>query len=104
LAYARKALLNNPGNSVFLDTYAYGLCKTGQYQEAQRDLLRAIQINEVSQVPIPWDMYKHLGMAYEGLGNYKQALEAYQKALEASTDAPEKNKQQLQQKIKDLNQ
>lgn len=104
LAYARKAYLSNPGNSVFLDTYAYALCKTEQYKDAQQCILRAIQINEASQTPIPWDMYKHLGMAYEGQSNYKQALEAYQKALEVSTDALEKDKQQLQQKINELNQ
>ena len=104
LTYALKAHQSNPGNSVFLDTYAYGLCKTGQYAEARRNLLRAIQINEASQIPIPWDMHKHLGMAYEGQSNYKQALEAYQKALEVSTDALEKDRQQLQEKINELSQ
>ena len=104
LAYARKAHQSNPGNPVFLDTYAYALCKVGQYEEAQRSLLRAIQIDEASQIPIPWDMYKHLGMAYEGQSNNKQAAEVYQKALKAATDAPEKEKQQLQQKINNLKQ
>ena len=104
LTYARKAHQSNPGNPIYLDTYAYALCKTGQYAEAQRNLLRAIQINEASQIPIPWDMYQHLGMAYEGQSNNRQALEAYQKALEVSTGALEKDKQQLQQKVNELNQ
>ena len=101
LGYARKAIQSDPGNAIHLDTYAYGLCKTGQYKEAERNLLRAIQINEASGLPIPWDMFKHMAIAYEGLGKYSEAREAYQKAIEAAGDIPEK--EQLQQAIERLN-
>ena len=39
LAYARKASQSDPGNAVYLDTYAYILCKTGQYNDAEQQLL-----------------------------------------------------------------
>ena len=102
LGYARKALQGDPSNAVHLDTYAYGLCKTEQYKEAERNLLRAIQISEASGTPIPWDMFKHMAMAYEGLGKTSEAREAYQKAIEAAGDIPEKEKNKLQQAVERL--
>lgn len=104
LEYARKAHQSDPGNAIYLDTYAYALCKTGQYAEAEQDLLRAIQLDEVSGTPIPWDMYNHLGMAYEGQGKNRQAVESYQKALNAATEIPAEEKQQLQKTIEKLKQ
>ena len=102
LEYARKAHQGNPGNTVFLDTYAYVQCKLKQYENAERNLLRAIQILDISREPIPWDMYKHLGMARQGLGNNRQAVEDYQKALDTSDEIPDTEKQQLQQTIEEL--
>ncbi|MBL7214771.1 MAG: tetratricopeptide repeat protein [Phycisphaerae bacterium] len=100
--YARKAHQSDPANAVYLDTYAYALCKAGQYKEAERNLLRAIQLNEVFGDPVPWDMFKHMGMAYEGQDNNRQAIEYYQKALDAATEIPEEEKQQLRQTIEKL--
>ncbi|RKY13975.1 MAG: hypothetical protein DRP52_01325 [Planctomycetota bacterium] len=104
LEYARKAHQGDPGNAVFLDTYAYVQCKTGQYKQAEQNLIRAIQIYEVSDQPMPWDLYKHLAMAKEGLGKAAQAIEMYQKALDASDEIPEKEKQRLQAAIERLQQ
>ncbi|MHC4551388.1 MAG: tetratricopeptide repeat protein [Planctomycetota bacterium] len=102
LKYARKAHQGNPGNTIFLDTYAYVQCKLKNYEQAERNLLRAVQILDISRQPIPWDMYKHLGMARQGLGNNSQAVQDYQKALEASDDIPAKEKQAIQQTIDEL--
>ena len=102
LEYARKAHQSNPGNPVFLDTYAYAQCKTGQYEQAEQNLIRAIQIYELRQEPVPWDLYEHFGMAREGLGKTAQAIEMYQKALDVSGEIPEKEKQQLQAAIERL--
>jgi tetratricopeptide (TPR) repeat protein len=104
IEYALKALQGDPSNPVYLDTYAYALCKTGRYKEAEQNLLRAIQLNEVNGTPIPWDMYKHMAMAHEGQGNNRQALENYQKALEASNEIPQEEKLRLQETIQILKQ
>ncbi len=102
VGYARKAVQGDTDNAIYLDTYGYGLCKAGRYEEAERNLLRAMQLNQVSNTPIPWDMFKHLGMVYEGLGENSQARDFYQKAMGTTGDIPEKEKQLLQQAIERL--
>jgi tetratricopeptide (TPR) repeat protein len=104
LDYSRKAHQSSPDNAVYLDTYAYVQCKTGQYKEAKENLLWAMQIFEASGQPIPWDLYKHLAMVYEGLEDKAQAIENYQKALSTNEQIPEKEKQQLEQAISRLQQ
>lgn len=112
LEYARKAHQQDPGNAVYLDTYAFAQCKAGDYQTAEQNLMRAIQLYESMQADIPWDLYKHLGIAREGLGKTQQALEAYQQALNTSADTmgskkqdiPEVERQTLQQVIAKLQQ
>ncbi|MCI0499549.1 MAG: tetratricopeptide repeat protein, partial [Planctomycetales bacterium] len=102
--YARKAHQLDPGNPVYLDTYAYAQCRTGQYEQAEQNLVRSLQLYEASRQPVPWDFYKHLGMAREGLNKPQQAVEAYQKAMDASAQIPEKEKQQIQNAIERLRQ
>jgi tetratricopeptide (TPR) repeat protein len=104
LEYARKAHQRDPGNAVYLDTYALAQCKTGDYETAEQNLLRAIQLYQVTQQDVPWDIYKHLGMAREGMGKAQQAVEAYRQALESATGAPDPEKQKLQQTIDKLQQ
>jgi len=112
LEYARKAHQRDPGNAVYLDTYALTQCKTGDYKTAEQNLLRAIQLYQVTQQEVPWDLYKHLGMAREGLGKTQQAIEAYSQALDTaagtvgtgSQGIPETEKQRLQQSIDRLQQ
>ncbi|MHC5091330.1 MAG: hypothetical protein ACYSOJ_06885, partial [Planctomycetota bacterium] len=102
--YARKAHQSDPGNANYLDTYAYAQCKNGQFEQAEQSLVRAVQIYEVSEEVIPWDLYEHLGMAKEGLGKTAEAKEMYQKALDASSGLPGKDKQRLQAAIERLQQ
>lgn len=104
LEYARKAHQSDPGNAVYLDTYGYALCKKGEFENAKETLLWSMQAYEVSGQAIPWDLYKHLAMAHEGLEENEQAVEMYRKAVDASEDIPEKEKQQLEQTISRLQQ
>lgn len=101
LDYARKACQNDLGNPVFLDTYAYIQCLLGSYEDAQQSLLRAIQLHEAQNEPIPWEVHKHLGMAQEGMKKMPEAVASYQRAIE-SADIPVKEKEALDQKIRDL--
>lgn len=104
LEYSRKAHQSEPGNPVYLDTYAYAQCKIGRYEEGKENLLWAMQIYEAGNQPVPWDLYKHLAIAYEGLGEVEQAIETYQKALDASEQITEKEKLEMQQAITRLQQ
>lgn len=99
LEYARKAQQASPGNAIFLDTYAYVLCKLNQYDKAEQNLLRSIQIYEASSQPLPWDLYKHLGMIKEGLGKKEEALEAYKNAVNSSQEIPDKEKVKIEKSI-----
>jgi Tfp pilus assembly protein PilF len=101
LEYARQACQNELGNPVFLDTYAYIQCLLGNYEDAQQSLHRAIQLHEAQNEPIPWEVHKHLGMAQEGLKKTPEAVASYQRAIE-SADIPAKEKEALDQKIRDL--
>jgi tetratricopeptide (TPR) repeat protein len=104
LDYSRKAHQSEPGNPIYLDTYAYAQCKTGRYEEGKENLLWAMQIYEAANQTVPWDLYKHLAIAYEGLGEVEQAIETYQKALDASEQITEKEKLEMQQAITRLQQ
>jgi len=99
--YARKAYQAAPDNPVFIDTYAFVLCKKGQYAQAEPYSLQTIQLFELSGTPIPWDTYFHLGMAYEGQQKKDLARDAYQKAI-ALPDIPIQKKNELTKKLQEL--
>ncbi len=81
LEYAKKALAQKPDEANYLDTYAFVLYKNGRNAEAVRSLTAAIQQYEV-QGAAPPEVYEHLGMVHEALGDGKKALAAYRRALE----------------------
>jgi tetratricopeptide (TPR) repeat protein len=101
LEYSRKACQLEMGNPVYLDTYAYIHCLLGRFEEAHQALLRTIQLHEARNEPIPWEVFKHLGMAQEGLGKKAEAVAAYRKAVEAA-GIPAKEKETLESKIREL--
>lgn len=82
LEYARRALEQAPDNPGFLDTYAYALHKNGRDSEAAEYLAAALQHYEQDEAFAPPEMYEHLGMIREKLGQGQQAVDAYQQALE----------------------
>jgi tetratricopeptide (TPR) repeat protein len=81
LDYAKKALAQKPDEANYLDTYAYVLYRNGRNAEAIQSLTAAIQQYEV-QGSAPPEVYEHLGMVHEALGDGKKALAAYRRALE----------------------
>ncbi len=81
LQYAKKALEQKPNEANYLDTYAFVLHKNGRNAEAVQSLTAAIQQYEV-QGTAPPEVYEHLGMVHEALGDGKKALAAYRRALE----------------------
>ena len=61
---------------------------------------RTIQLHELSGRSVPWDVYKHLGMAQEGLGQKANAASSYQQALESGgAGLPESSRKELQNAI-----
>jgi len=101
LEYSRRACQIDMSNPIYLDTYAYILCLLGRYEEARQALLRAIQLHEARNEPIPWEVHKHIGMAQEGLGRKSEALAAYRKSLDAP-GIPTKEKESIEKKIQEL--
>ena len=71
-----------PDNANVMDTYAYVLCKLNDFAKAEEVLLKAVQLYELEAGEAPAEVYKHLGMAREGLGKKPLAAEAYRRALE----------------------
>lgn len=102
VSYARRAYQKLPGNPVFLDTYAYALCKTGDYAQAETYMRQVLASYERTSTVPPWDVYKHLGMALMGQTKNTEALAAFEKAKELGTDIPDKEKLYLQQTIQSL--
>ncbi|MCK5173156.1 MAG: tetratricopeptide repeat protein [Planctomycetes bacterium] len=98
--YAKSAHEAAPNNANRMDTYAYTLCKTGDFAKAREMAQRAIQVYELSGTGIPWDVYNHLGMAMEGLGRRDEAATAYRQALEvAGETVSQTHKQELTKAI-----
>jgi tetratricopeptide (TPR) repeat protein len=85
--YAKRAHKVNPNDSNVMDTYAFTLCKAGQYKQAKELLLSAIGLIEKDDMQLPWDLINHLGMANEGLSEMQEAMENYKKALELAGNA-----------------
>lgn len=97
---AGRAHEASPNDAGIMDTYAYTLCKVGSYVKAEEILQMAIQIFERESIAVPWDVYKHLGMAQEGLGQKAGAEGSYRRALEiAGRRILKKNKEELMKAI-----
>jgi tetratricopeptide (TPR) repeat protein len=103
--YGARAHMNAPNEPAFMDTYAYTLCKNSKFTKAEELLQTAIQLYEVQGAPIPWDVYRHLGMAQEGLERNELATVSYQQAIEIGGDTitPE-DKDRLTQAIERVSQ
>jgi len=98
--YARKAHELAPNKVDCMDTYAYVLCKTGDYKQANQLLQRAFQTLERTGQPPSWEFYEHFGMVQKGLGQVERARESYEKALETGADnLSEEDKERLQAAI-----
>jgi len=94
--YASRAHKMSPNDANVMDTYAFTLCKSGDYKQAKELILSAIGIIEKDSIELPWDLVNHLGMANEGLSEMQEAKDNYKKALElAGGKISSKDKQEL---------
>jgi tetratricopeptide (TPR) repeat protein len=85
IEYAKRAVELKPNDANFLDTYGYVLLKSGKNSESAESLAAAIQqYGRGSNAPP--EVYEHLGMAKEALGEKSQALAAYKRVLEVGAD------------------
>ena len=90
-AYAQEAHYKDPVNPTILDTYAFVLLRKGQSDKAVELLQQAIQQYENSQSIIDSEVYEHLGMANENLGNIETAIEAYKTSIILANEQENKN-------------
>ena len=106
LKYIEQVIKLNVDNPEFLDTYGYVLYKNGNYQKAAEMLRSCVQQMDMGNRKISWELYRHLGMANEKIGEKQQALEAYNKAMEilnAITDTQaDKAKAEVTEAVKRL--
>jgi len=105
--YAKHAHEMVPNDAGFMDTYAYTLYKNGlKLQTAGKEseakdkfikgaelLVAALQQYEQNKIPVPTEVYEHLGMAKEAIGEKAEAIKAYEQALEAGTGTLAKSAQ-----------
>ncbi len=105
LKYAELSLQARPNNPDVLDTYAYVLHKNGRDLEAADSLQSALQQYESQQVQIPAEVYEHVGMVNEKLGEKDKALTAYKQALKIGADnLPKTTEQRIKAAIERLSQ
>ena len=86
LEFARTAVEQNPDEANYLDTYGYLLYRNGQPAQAAPSLAAAVQKYE-ARGKAPMDVYEHLGLVNEALGERGKALDAYRRALEVGGTA-----------------
>jgi tetratricopeptide (TPR) repeat protein len=86
LELARTAVEQNPDEANYLDTYGYLLYRSGQPAQAAPLLAAAVRKHE-ARGKAPMDVYEHLGLVHEALGERGKALDAYRRALEVGGTA-----------------
>ncbi len=86
LEFARTAVEQNPDEANYLDTYGYLLYRNGQPAQAAPSLAAAVLKYE-ARGKAPMDVYEHLGLVNEALGERGKALDAYRRALEVGGTA-----------------
>jgi len=81
LEMATAAIISQPNNSSYLDTFGWVHFQLGNYKEALDNLLKATSNIEPSPT-----ILEHLGDAYMKNGSIEQAIVVYKKALEKSPE------------------
>ena len=103
LDYAKTTYEALPSNANVLDTYGYVLLKSGDAKQANEILQRALQQFEQDKINAPVEVYDHIGLAKEKLGQDAEALAAYKRALELSDESVSKDvKDRISASIKKL--
>ncbi len=86
LPFARRAAQLKPGNASILDTYAWTLAQTKQYQDALGYMIQAVRLAEPNSQAL---LNYHLGYIYENLDQLSAAKRAYDNALAADRVPPD---------------
>ncbi|MFH1338984.1 MAG: tetratricopeptide repeat protein [Candidatus Omnitrophota bacterium] len=86
----KKALEYESNNGAYIDSLGWVYFNQGRYQEAVRELERAVQFFPDSLI------YEHLGDAYLKQGNSAKARESWQKSLELGSKENQRVKEKLE--------
>ena len=76
--HIQKALILEPLNAAYIDTYGYILYKQGNYKEA----LKKFQLSAKYYTNFNCEMKKHIGDTYHALGEDDKALKAWTEAFQ----------------------
>ena len=90
---SEQVLKYEPDNPTYIDTYAWILFVTHDYEQARAYIERALEL--VSNDPEDASLYEHAGDIYIQLGRKKEARQAWMKARDLGNTSP-----LLQKKIK----
>ncbi len=93
--WSRKAILNNPDNATFLDTYAWILYRMASYDEAERYILEALNKGGENDPEIN----EHAGDIQTALSSFEVARSYYNKAILMGGD-----RERIENKIQNLDQ
>lgn len=86
LDLVKRALMKEPNNPNFLDSYAWGLFKKGKYKEALR-----ISLEVKKDLPVDSSINNHIGDIYFKLNNKAEAILYWKTALNSSEDIQSRN-------------
>jgi tetratricopeptide (TPR) repeat protein len=93
--WSRTAILNNPDNATFLDTYAWVLYRLEEFDEAERYILEALNKGGENDPEIN----EHAGDIQAALSSYEVARSYYNKAILLGGD-----RERIEKKIGNLGQ
>lgn len=77
LKMSKEAVNQQPDNQSYLDTYGWIFYRLGNYREAEKWILRAVELGSQSSV-----IHDHLGDIYFRLSDKEKAVEYWEKALQ----------------------
>ncbi|MCP4450165.1 MAG: tetratricopeptide repeat protein, partial [Planctomycetes bacterium] len=90
LTFVERAVALSPDSPILMDTYAFVLHKNSHNERALELLSAATQQFEYTGLAMPFEVYEHMGMVHEALGQKDKALGAYEQALQrGDTTLPE---------------
>ena len=103
LKYAERVYGLAPNDPGVLDTYGFVLYKNRKHSEALSHLTASLQQYEQKKLYVGPEVYEHLGMVKEALGDRAGALADYKRALEVGAGRlTQKNMQRINEAIKRL--
>ena len=93
---SRRTVEAEPQNTTYLDTYAWVLCRMGQFTQARIYVDQLLRY--VTETSDNASLFDHAGDIYYHTGDRQKALSFWKKALRLSTGKAERRR--LQQKLR----